>query len=222
MTNILRLPQVAQDFDTTANADWIGSWFFGGPGSASAIRDPNHSRGTFSSIAVGQDAKVGTYRVVLTDVSGPTKRFAVTDLDEQALGQGVVGAPLTVAGLTFTLSTSGGDFVLGDGFTLSVLAAPIDLSGIRFDLGVRRSRSSALSPYRATVDLQASTLGTDPALVAGTTSGILSIAVPQDAMQALAPGGYDYDVIASAEGHTKRVAAGALRHDYGVTALSAA
>lgn len=89
-------------------------------GTATAVADAgNTGTGTFGTITVTAPAKVGNYRVVITAVASNAGTFAVIDPDGIAVGTGTVAVAFSKGGLAFTLS-DGTDFVVGDGFTVTV------------------------------------------------------------------------------------------------------
>ena len=95
-------------------------------------------------------------------------------------------------------------------FANPVTGVPIDLTGISFAAEVH-----AVAGDQQPV-ISASTTGST--MTNGTTSGILSFAVPNAAIVNQSAGPYVFDVLATADGHTRRVVIGTLQLDQGVTA----
>ena len=78
--------------------------------------------GVMGAVVVGATAKVGVYTLDILKV-GATAAFIVRYPDGSVVGQGAVGTEFVGGGLTFTLADGGTDFIVGDGFTITVAAA---------------------------------------------------------------------------------------------------
>jgi len=84
---------------------------------------------------------------------------------------------------------------------------PIALTGIAFATEVR------LTPTDATVWLSAGTATSDLAIA----SNVLSFNVLATRMIKIPPGAYVFDIVATADGHTRNVVSGALTIGQGIT-----
>lgn len=82
----------------------------------------NTGNGTIGSVTVTSEAVSGSYTLTITAAAANAGTFELRDPAGNLLGEGTVGQPFTAAGLTFTLADGSTDFIVGDGFTLAVLA----------------------------------------------------------------------------------------------------
>lgn len=117
----------------------------------------------------------------------------------------ILAIPLLTVAIT---TTKNEDFL--DSITIKDLDLNlIDLSGIDLRCQVR------LSPGHPVVWLDLSTAGAT--LINGGASGTISFKVRKDALRFVDPGSYVLDMIASADGATKRVVDGTITIVQGVT-----
>lgn len=92
-----------------------------GAGTAAAKSGGNTGTGTISAITVAAGAKVGVYtaRCITAATNGGT--FRVEDPDGYVLGDVAVGSAFA-DDIGFTISDGGTDFIVGDGFDITVAA----------------------------------------------------------------------------------------------------
>ena len=92
-------------------------------GTAAAVADSgNTGSGAFGTITVTAPAQIGAYRVVITTVAANAGTFLVIDPKGVAVGTGTVAVAFSKGGLAFTIADAT-DFVIGDGFTVTVSGA---------------------------------------------------------------------------------------------------
>jgi len=89
----------------------------------------NTGDGVMGAVAVGATAKVGVYTLEFMKVAGNLGNFIVRYPDGSFCGQGVVATEFVGGGLTFTLADGNADYIVGDGFTLTVAAATAGTGG---------------------------------------------------------------------------------------------
>lgn len=87
---------------------------------------------------------------------------------------------------------------------------PLSLAGINFRMELRTS-----APRRV-VHLEA-TIANGRLAIVGAENNVLAIAIDQAVMGRLAERDYDWDVLAVADGHERRMLFGTWRHRLGVT-----
>ena len=92
------------------------------PATANAFAH-NTGDGVMGAIVVGATAKVGVYTLEITKVVGNGGAFLVRYPDGSYCGEGAVGTEFVGGGLTFTLADGTEDFIVGDGFRITVAAA---------------------------------------------------------------------------------------------------
>lgn len=80
----------------------------------------NTGNGTMGAITVTGPAKIGTYKLTITEPATDAGNFIVEDPDGITVGQGDVAAAFSAGGLAFTLADGGTDFAAGDGFNIAV------------------------------------------------------------------------------------------------------
>lgn len=200
-TNILSLPLLTVTFQTATNESWRDGVAFTSAGSITyQATGGNAGNGGLSGLAVSLGAYIGDYILTITGAT----TFRVADPDGYTVGAGVVGVPFSASGIGFTLNQGQTPFVVGDGFTLTVLPQALDITGIRFVMMMRRSAQDATILVGADTDQ-----GT---LVNGGTSGVLGWAIPVEMMQrvAISSDGAPYvlDVLAMADGDQRRCVTG--------------
>jgi hypothetical protein len=101
------------------------------PATAAAFTH-NTGNGTMSAVVVGATAKVGVYLLEVLK-TGATGAFVVRYPDGSLVGQGVIGTEFVGGGLTFTLADGGTDYIVGDGYTITVAAASTG-AGAKWDI----------------------------------------------------------------------------------------
>ena len=82
----------------------------------------NTGDGTISALVVTREAVSGSYLLTITEAAEGAGQFQLVDPTGAVVGEGTVGQPFAVLGLSFTLGAGATDFAEGDGFTLAVLA----------------------------------------------------------------------------------------------------
>lgn len=82
----------------------------------------NVGNGTIASVTVTSAAASGAYNLAIIEAAANAGKFELVGPNGALVGEGTVGQAFTGAGLTFTLGDGATDFVVGDGFTLTVLA----------------------------------------------------------------------------------------------------
>ena len=96
-------------------------------------------------------ATSGAYILTITEAAANGGNFKVASPSGALVGEGNVGQPFTGGGLTFTLADGSTDFVVGDGFTLQVLANLGEYTGYD-DAGTDDGRRVASGILFASVD----------------------------------------------------------------------
>jgi hypothetical protein len=89
--------------------------------SVAAFAGNTGSSGTIASVVVSAGAKLGAYKVIITEPASNAGAFIVLDPDGIFVGVGTVAVAFSAGGLAFTV-TDATDFVAGDGFTITVAA----------------------------------------------------------------------------------------------------
>jgi hypothetical protein len=89
---------------------------------ASETHAGNTGTGAMGTITVGDGAKAGIYRVVFVQAVTDKGNFEVYDPSGALIGNGLVGAVYTGAGLSFTIADAT-DFVVGDKFLVTVVVS---------------------------------------------------------------------------------------------------
>ncbi|BAU93360.1 hypothetical protein MPPM_4755 [Methylorubrum populi] len=225
VSQILNIIPRKQNFETGTNEDWVDGFAFVVAASPVEVADPsNKGNGTVGAVTVQPYTPLGTYRIVITDIEAGATFYSLSLLQvgggANELARGVVGAPLVVNGMSLTVNQGSTAFAVDDGFSLAVLGALQDVSGIRFDMQLRRTLGTA-SDYPATVVLSASTeAAPTPTLVNAGAGGTVNIAFPAAKMQGIAPALYDYDLIARDGSITRRVYSGTANIVPGVTRVA--
>ena len=193
MSNLALIQPQRQDFLTAQNSAWLdGLPIIGQPG-AGGVVPGSANIGTGALTVSGTDAGtgLGVHVVRITGIASGLTYLTVTDPDGDVTGRGAVGLPLAAGGVRFALAQGGTPFSVGDTFAISVLPAPLDLTGLAFALDSRMSASSGAFAF------QASSTGAVPTIAAGTTGGNLAMRLLQPAMAAVPPGAYPYNILAS-------------------------
>lgn len=89
---------------------------------SSAAYAGNTGNGAMGAITVSAGAKVGAYKLTITEPGTNVGAFIVEDPDGKFVAPGNVAAAFSAGGLAFTLADGSTDFVAGDGFTITVAA----------------------------------------------------------------------------------------------------
>lgn len=227
-SQILTIIPRRQDFEVGTNEDWVDGFAFVVASAPIEVADPtNKGNGTVGIVTVQPYTPLGTYRILITDIEAGATFYALSLLQAGSgasdLARGVVGVPLSVNGMTLTVNQGSTAFAIDDGFSLAVLGAMNDITGIRFDMQLRRTLGTA-SDYPATVVLAASTEvqagQAAPTLVGSGAGGTLSIALRAPQMLAIPPALYDYDLIARDGDITRRAYSGTVNVVPGVTRVA--
>ncbi len=82
----------------------------------------NTGNGTIGSVTVTSAAASGAYTLAITEAAANGGKFELTSPVGALVGEGTVGQAFNGGGLTFTLGDGSTDFIVGDGFTLTVQA----------------------------------------------------------------------------------------------------
>lgn len=224
-SQILNIIPRRQDFEIGTNEDWVDGFAFVVASNPVEVADPtNKGNGTVGVVTVQPYTPLGTYRVVITDIEAGATFYSLSLVQvgggASDLARGVVGVPLAVNGISLTVNQGTTAFAVDDGFSLAVLGALQDISGIRFDMQLRRTLGTA-SDYPASVILSASTAALPiPSLVNSGAGGTVNIALPAATMRGVAPALYDYDLIAREGSVTRRVFSGTANVVPGVTRVA--
>lgn len=205
MSTISLIQPQRVDFDTTQISDWLdGLPMIGRPslgGSLAGAENAGNGSLTVADVAAG--SAYGAHIVTVTGVAGGQTRISVVDPAGRIEANGVVGLPLYAAGLTLTLTQGSAPFVVGDSFAIAVLPAPLDLTGLIFELDARDALGAR------TFALFASSGGDDPTIANGGIGGTIAMAVPRAVMGRLRiePKGYPYSITAFDPAEDRRVVA---------------
>jgi hypothetical protein len=93
-----------------------------GAATSAAKSGGNTGNGTMGSVTVAADAQVGIYRLRVVEAASNAGQFQVIDPAGDVVGIGTVGVAFSGGGLSFTLADGSSDFVVGDGFDITVAA----------------------------------------------------------------------------------------------------
>lgn len=80
----------------------------------------NTGNGSMGSITVGTGAKPGVYKLRVTKAATNAGDFQVIDPEGDVIGVGTVAVAFNNGGLAFTLADGATDFIVGDGFDITV------------------------------------------------------------------------------------------------------
>lgn len=220
-TNIAAIQAQPLDFRLQGNTDWIdGLPVVSQAGSAGVVHGAlNTGNGALTVATVNPATSLGAHVVTVTSIQDGLTLITTQDPAGNVTARGVVGAAVYADGITFTLAAGSTPFALNDSYAISILALPIDLTGLTFALQVRAS------PASATVLLAASSgsIGGAAAMIAvAPTAGAIAMNVPKAVMGRLPIGEYVYDLLATdpVAGRTVVVFYGTITHAAGVTALA--
>lgn len=88
--------------------------------SSAAKSGGNTGNGTMGVVTVGAGAQPGVYKLRVTKAATNAGDFQVIDPQGDVIGVGTVAAAFNTGGLSFTLADGATDFVVGDGFDITV------------------------------------------------------------------------------------------------------
>lgn len=137
----------------------------------------NTGDGTVGSTSVSSSAVSGIYTLTITKAETNGGEFEVAGPNGEVLGTGEVGTAFSAAGITFTLAAGSTDFVVGDGFTLTVKANlgeyfPYDDDGTPDD-GRRTASAVLYAPVDATdQDIVAAAVVRDAEVIRSLLTGL--------------------------------------------------
>lgn len=196
MANLALIQPQRVDFDTTQITDWLdGLPVIGTPGAGGTLAGAgNVGTGSIGVLTVGPGAAYGAHVVAVTAIADGLTRISVTAPDGTLTGQGVAGLPLIASGITVLVTPGATAFAVGDNFAVAVVPAPVDISGLIFDLDARVTQGAA------SVALQATSDGANPTIANGGASGTIAMAVPRDPTLKrlpVRPEGYPYAITAT-------------------------
>lgn len=92
-----------------------------GSATSAAKSGGNTGNGTMGTITVGA-AQAGVYQLRITKAATNAGDFQVTDPAGDVVGVGTVAVAFSGGGLSFTLADGSTDFIVGDGFDITVAA----------------------------------------------------------------------------------------------------
>lgn len=213
MTNLFAIQAQQIDFRTASNADWLDGLRYVVAGAATAYpASVNVGTGSATVSGLSPGAKVGVWRVQVSEVEAAGTTFVIIDPDAIPVAISLVGAATVGGGLALGLVQGGVPFAVNDSFSIAVTAAPLDLTGISFDLMLRRSVDTA------TIALSASTSSAPtPTILNGGAAGTVTLRVLRETLRLLPPDIYAYDLIASGDGYRATAAYGTVTHVRGQT-----
>ncbi|MCJ2102467.1 hypothetical protein [Methylobacterium sp. E-046] len=195
MSNLALIQPQRVDFDTTQGTDWLdGLPMIGTPGFAGSLAGSgNVGNGSLTVPGVAPGAALGAHVAAVTAIGGGLTYICVTDPSGTVTAQGVAGVPLYAGGITLLLTPGAIPFAIGDSFAIGVVPQAIDITGLRFDLDARASVGAA------TIALQASSGGANPAIANGGALGTIAMVVTRAAMARLPvkSEGYAYGITAT-------------------------
>lgn len=213
MTNVHAIRAQQVDFRTATNADWLDGFRYVVAGAATAYpATANVGTGTAAVSGISSTAKPGVWQVRVSSVDTTGTTYALIDPDMIPVAISLVGAATSGGGLSLTVSQGSVPFAVNDSLSVAVMATPLDLTGIAFDLMLRRSADTA------TVALSASTSAAPtPTILNGGAAGTVTLRVMREALRLLPPDTYAYDLIASGDGYRVAAAYGTVTHVRGQT-----
>lgn len=223
-TNIGQIRARRFDFRTQANADWYDGIPIVKAGNGGVEAGPsNAGNGALALNGLDPDTPFGAHILTITKLDAGLARYTVEGPSGLVTGAGVSGLPVYVGGLTLQLAQGSTPFAVGDAFAVSVLPAPVDISGLILTLQARTSTQSANVALSGTSDTS------DPSVLQtitnGGANGVAGMAFDRDsaAWRAFVPSvnPYAYDLLATdpETGRVEVAAFGTITHDFGVTHL---
>ncbi|GJD63739.1 hypothetical protein [Methylobacterium frigidaeris] len=218
-TQILSILPRRQDLRTSASEDWTDAFPLVRAGPAAIVAGvDNRGNGTLVVSGVAAYAELGPHLVTVTSATGGVFLFSVTAPGGAPIGRGMAGVPVTVGGLTLTLTPGDVPFVAGDAWGVQPTAQPIDDTGIEYVLQIRQSQASPVVTLEAASQAPSNALQT---LIPGRGTGVPTLLVLAAAMAParFPPGSYVYELLALADGRRKSAYFGNLEHVDGVAYL---
>ncbi|MGX7709140.1 hypothetical protein [Methylobacterium sp. Gmos1] len=218
-TNILLIQPRRLDLRTSASEDWTDPLPIVRAGPAAIVAGvTNVGTGTLVVSDVAAYASLDPHLVTVTSTTGGVALFSVTGGNGALIGRGMAGAPVTVGGLTLTLTPDNVPFVAGDSWGVQPTPQLLDDTGIDYVLQVRQNQTSPVVTLEATSLPPGGTLQT---LIPGRGSGLptLLVLAPMMAPTRFPPGAYVYELLALADGRRKSCLFGNLEHVDGVAYL---
>ena len=195
MSNLALIQPQRVDFDTTQATDWLdGLPMIGTPGLGGAVAGAaNVGNGALTVSSVAAGTAYGAHVAAVTAIAGGLTYLSVTDPNGIITAQGVAGTAVYAAGITFQLTPGATAFAPGDSFAIAIVPQPVDITGLQFDLDARQSVGAA------TIALQATSAGQNPAIANGGPLGVIAMVIARAAMARLPvkPEGYPYGITAS-------------------------
>lgn len=96
--------------------------FIASPTGTAAAKAGNTGDGAMGAVTVTSNAnlKLGVYKVTITEAVSDAGKFVVVDPEGDVVGSGNVAVAFSQAGIAFTLADGAANFVVGDGFTITV------------------------------------------------------------------------------------------------------
>lgn len=89
---------------------------------ATAVAGTNTGNGVMGAITVGAGVQEGVYTLRVIEVVANAGNFEVVDPQGDVIGLGSVAVAFANGGLAFTLADGATDFIVGDGFAITVAA----------------------------------------------------------------------------------------------------
>lgn len=93
-----------------------------GAASSAAKTGGNTGDGAMGAVTVGATVQVGVYALRIIEAAASAGVFQVTDPQGDVVGVGNVAVAFSGGGLSFTLADGAADFIVGDGFDITVAA----------------------------------------------------------------------------------------------------
>jgi len=148
-----------------------------GAATSAAKTGGNTGNGTMGAVTVGAAGQVGVYTLRITAAAANAGSFNVIDPQGDIVGQGTVAVAFSGGGLSFTLADGSTDFIVGDGFDITVAAGsgkytllnPAATNGSQTFAGIYIADvmgSSSDLAVTASTDTKALILARGPAIVA--------------------------------------------------------
>ena len=91
-----------------------------GAASSAAKTGGNTGNGVMGTVTPSQGVQAGVYRLRVTAAAANAGAFEVKDPQGDVVGTGNVGTAFSGGGLAFTLADGSTDFIVGDGFDITV------------------------------------------------------------------------------------------------------
>lgn len=95
-------------------------------GTSAAKSGGNTGNGTMGTVTVAADTPSGVYTLRITAAAANAGTFVVKDPAGRTVATGTVAVAFAGGGLSFTLADGSTDFIVGDGFDITVTATKYD------------------------------------------------------------------------------------------------